>query len=172
MLATHPTPPPYSAGDLCRAMLGGTGAFPALDASRLDRVLCHDADRAVLEVQAGAPWSALPVGASFPGRSVGEAVAANCAGPDGRPIVAHLLALTLVTPDGELRRASRERAPELFALAVGGMGVFGPFYSLTFDLTSLAGATAAPAAAACAPEATDAPGTSIELLVPPEASEA
>lgn len=173
MLATRPTPPLYSAGDLCRAMLSGAGALRALDASRLDRVLCHDADRALLEVQAGAPWGALPVGASFPGQAVGETVAANGAGPDGRPVVAHLRALTLVTADGELRRVSRERAPELFSLAVGGMGVFGPFYSLTFDLASLAGAAAAPLEAVrleAEPESRH--GASIELLLPPAASDA
>lgn len=172
MLATtRPTPPPYSAGELCRAMLGGAGAM--LDASRLDRVLCHDRERALLEVQSGAPWSALPAGTSFPGRTVGEAVAANLAGPDGRPVVAHLRALTLVTPDGELRRASRERAPELFALAVGGMGVFGPFYSLTFDLASLAGAAAASLdTVRLDPEPEATYGTGIELLLPPGARDA
>jgi hypothetical protein len=167
MLATaHPSALPVSAGELCRAMLGEAGAMP--DASRLDRVLRHDPERALLEVQAGAPWSALPVGATFPGRSVGEAVAANLAGPDGRPVVAHLRALTLVTPDGELRRASRERSPELFALAVGGMGVFGPFYSLTFDLASLAEAAGAPLdTVRLEPEPEAHCGTSIELLLPP-----
>lgn len=171
MLAARPTPPLYSAGDLCRAMLGGPGALP--DASRLDRVLCHDAERARMEVQAGAPWSSLPAGRSFPGQTVGETVAANRAGPDGRPVVAHLHALTLVTPDGELRRASREHAPELFALAVGGMGVFGPFYSLTFDLASLAEAAAAPLETIRLETEPGAHhGMSIELLLPPAASDA
>ncbi len=172
MLATtRPTPPPYSAGELCRAMLVGTGATP--DASRLDRVLCHDPARALVEVQAGAPWSALPEAGSFPGHSVGEAVAANLAGPDGRPVVAHLRAFTLVTPDGELRRASRDRAPELFSLAVGGLGVFGPFYSLTFDLASLAEAARAPLEPVrLEPEPAAPCGTSVELLVPPGACDA
>lgn len=174
MLALHCPPAVQSAGDLCRAMLSAPGFWRAFDASRLDRVLCHDADRGLLEVQAGVAWSALPGGAASRGETVGESVATNGAGPDGRPVVAHLRALTLVTPDGELRRASRERSPELFALAVGGMGVFGPFYSLTFDLASLAGAAAAPIVTErplAAPGRVAAFGAEIELLLPPKASD-
>lgn len=174
MHAAHCPPSLQSAGDLCRAMLSAPDAWRAFDASRLDRVLCHDADRGLLEVQAGAPWNAVPGGAGFLGGTVGESVAANRAGPDGRPVVSHLRALTLVTPDGELRRASRERSPELFALAVGGLGVFGPFYSLTFDLDSLAGAAPTPAVSqllAPPPERAAARDAEIELLLPPRASD-
>jgi hypothetical protein len=114
-------------------------------------------------------------GEDFRPGTVGESVAANDAGPDGRPIIAHLRSLTMVTADGELRRASREQAPELFALAVGGFGVFGPFYSVTLDLASLARAVAGAAAPVHLglPQA-DAPGQrfGVELLVPPGSSEA
>lgn len=181
MLATHslplarlPGPRVYSAGDLCKAMLA---CAERLDASGLDRTLCHDAERGLLEVQAGAPWRSLAAftGEDFLPGSVGDSVVANAAGPDGRPMVAHLRSLTMVTADGELRRVSREQAPELFRLAVGGFGAFGPFYSVTLDLASLSRAAADAVAPVCLglPPA-DAPGSSfcIRLLVPPQASEA
>jgi hypothetical protein len=183
MLATHSLALPalagprvFSAGDLCKAVLAGRVQGSRIDDSGLDRVLCHDPQRGVLEVQAGAPWRALAAhgGNAFQAGTVGDSVAANAAGPDGRPVVAHLRSLTLVTADGELRRASRECSPELFRLAVGGFGVFGPFYSVTLELASLAQA----AAAALAPvrlELPEAPAGGacggIELLVPPETSE-
>jgi FAD/FMN-containing dehydrogenase len=143
----------------------------------LDRILCHDAKRGLLEVQSGTPWSALADhgGAAFAPGTVGASAAMNAAGPDGRPVVAHLRAFTLVTADGELRRASRDSTPELFRLAVGGFGVFGPFYSLTLDLASLSRAAAAAAAPVFLklPGETPAQGSrcGVELLVPPEAAE-
>jgi hypothetical protein len=165
---------PYSAGDLCRAMQTAAAHRGALDPSGLDRVLRHDRERGLLEVQAGTAWRALEefVGRGFRDGTVGESVAANAAGPDGHPMVQHLRAFTLATTDGELRRASRDRAPELFALAVGGCGAFGPFYSLTFDLGSLARAAAAAAAPVrfTIPPADGAgPRWSVELLLPPAA---
>jgi hypothetical protein len=161
-----------SAADLCRSVLSGQ-----VDDAGMDRVLRHDPQTGVLEVQAGTRWHALAQhgGSVFGDGTVGDAAATNCAGPDGRPVVAHLRALTLVTADGELRRASRERSPELFRLAIGGFGVFGPFYSVTLDLASLAQA----AAAAVAPVRLELPepgaasaAFGLDLLVPPQASEA
>lgn len=175
--ATAPLTLVASASDLCRAMRAEALPARAIDASGLDRVLRHDTAHGLLEVQAGAPWAALPglADAVFPTATVGEGLALNCAGPDGRPMVAHLRALTLVTPDGELRRASRECSPEIFRVAVGGLGVFGPFYSLTFDLASLASAAAAPVAGVrLAPDGVeaDAPGWLVEVLVPAQACDA
>ncbi len=176
-LAALPVPRICSAQDLCKAMLAGTGQPGRLDATGLDRTLCHDVDRGLLEVQAGASWRSLAAftGEEFLAGTVGDSVAANAAGPDGRPIVTHLRALTLVTADGELRRVSREQSPELFRLAVGGFGAFGPFYSVTLDLRSLARATANAIAPACLElPPVDAPGSQfcMEVLVPPQASEA
>jgi len=182
MLATHSLvlpaltgPRVFSAGDLCKAVLAGGVQGGRVDDSGLDRVLCHDPQRGVLEVQAGTPWRALAAhgGNAFQAGTVGDSVAANAAGPDGRPMVAHLRSLTLVTADGELRRASLDCSPELFRLAVGGFGVFGPFYSVKLDLASLAQA-AAGAAAPVRLELPEAPAgacSGIDLLVPPEASE-
>jgi FAD/FMN-containing dehydrogenase len=52
-------------------------------------------------------------------------------------MVCHVETITLVTPDGEVRRADRCSNPGLFALAVGGHGLFGVLYSLTLRLDSL-----------------------------------
>ncbi|HET9735443.1 MAG TPA: FAD-binding protein [Burkholderiales bacterium] len=164
----------FSAGDLCKAMRATRPALP--DASGLDRILRHDAERGLLEVQSATPWSALAAhtGGAFASGTVGEAVAANAAGPDGQPMVAHVRSITVATADGELRRASRERAPELFRLAVGGFGAVGPFYSVTLELGSLARSLAR----ATPPLRLDLPAPApagarfrIELLLPPQASE-
>ncbi len=177
MLATSPaTPLPHSAGDLCRAMLAAGGYRESFDRG-LDRTLRHDAGRGLVEVQAGVSWHSLRpyIGADFlPGR-VGESVAANCAGPDGEPLVRHLHSLTLASAGGELHRASRERAADLFRLAVGGFGAFGPFYSLTLDLASLmrsAARGAAPVRFEPSDEGPEGQAFALELLVPPQRSDA
>lgn len=170
---------PLSAQELCEAV---RHARP-FNAARLDRVLRLDASRGLVEVQASASWqslaaylrpSALDAAALWSDAAgIGESVATNAAGPDGRPIVAHIEALVLVTADGELRRASRSVNPELFALAVGGQGIFGAAYSVTLSLESLARASAQASAAATL----SLPGASgasrvLQLLVPPASSEA
>lgn len=176
-LAPIASPRVYSAGELCRAMLACPERPVPLDVSGLDRVLRHDAERGLLEVQAATPWRALAgfAGECFGPGTVGEGVAANSPGPDGRPVVAHLRSLTMVTADGELRRISREQTPELFALAVGGFGALGPFYSVTLELDSLARAAAgAVSAVRMALPQVDAPGPrfGIELLAPLESGAA
>lgn len=134
---------PLSAAELCEAM---RHARP-FDATRLNRVLALDAQRGLLEVQGATAWTkiaaelrpgdarAAAVRTAMP--TVAESVARNTAGPDGQPAVAHVHSLTLVTPEGDLRRVSRERDPELFSLAVGGQGLFGVFYSVTLRLDTL-----------------------------------
>lgn len=167
-------PLPLSASDLCRLMRGVTGTGARADLPGLDRLLCHDPARAVVEVQAGAPWNSLSalIGADFMPGTVGASVAANQPGPDGRPVIAHVQALTLATADGHLQRVRRDRSPELFSLAIGGFGVFGPFYSITLDLESLTRTAAAcrPGGHGAVPDtAGDAPRFEVELLVPPAA---
>lgn len=143
-----------------------------LDATRLDRVLRLDEKRALVEVQANVSWKAL-AGHLRPGddrarelrttcASVGESIAWNAAGPDGRPAVAHVESLTLVTPAGQLRRIDRVTSPALFALAVGGQGLFGALYSVTLRIESLTRAVseAEPAEALAA--------GSLQLFVPPQ----
>jgi hypothetical protein len=154
------------------------------DPARLDRVLRVDETRGCVEVQANASWSSIAARAGceadgFSGQwgraaaNIGEAVATNSAGPDGQPMVHHVDGLTLVTPEGELRRVNRASHMELFALAVGGHGIFGAPYSITLGLTSLvrAARNALPLVALDLPK-TEAGGRPLRLLVPPQALEA
>src|SRR6266566_1980972 len=161
---------PLSAYELQEAM---RNARP-IDAARLDRVLRVEPGHGVVEVQANTTWRSLAERLR-PGNAqaaslrttmptVAESLARNAAGPDGRPTVMHVEGLTLVTPDGELRRVSRRAHPELFALSVGGQGLFGALYSVTLKLDSLARAIseAAPSVSGTG----TAPG--MRLLLPPE----
>ena len=139
MLATTPV----SALELRDAVRQGR----TVDACRLNRILGLDAAHGLLEVQAATPWQAIAaelrpgdaraaVRTTMP--TVGESIARNAAGPDGMPAVSHVASLALVMPDGELRRVSRSRDAELFALAVGGHGLFGTIYSITLRIATLA----------------------------------
>jgi len=150
------------------------------DMSRLNRILGVDSRRALVEVQAGVSWRAL-ADHLRPGDAraralrttcltVGESIARNAAGPDGRPTVAHVESLTMVTPDGQLRRIDRLANPALFSLALGGQGVFGILYSATLRVESLARAVSEAEPAAMAPAA--ALANSLQLLVPPEQADA
>lgn len=166
---------PLSAAELCETMRHARPFDPA----RLNRVLALDAQRGLLEVQGATAWTkiaadlrpgdarAAAVRTTMP--TVGESVARNAAGPDGRPAVAHVHSLTLVTPEGELRRLSRERDRELFSLAVGGQGLFGVFYSVTLRMDTLGRAVER----AMRPQSLVLRGgthseRSLEVLVPPE----
>jgi FAD/FMN-containing dehydrogenase len=134
---------PLSAQELCQSVRAA-GRF---DASRLDRVLGVDEARGLVEVQSGTPWKALAerlrpgdprafdVQTTY--RTIGESLACNAAGPDGRPTVSHVESFTMVTPDGLLRRVDRVSNPGLFCLVVGGQGLFGAIYSVTLRLDSL-----------------------------------
>jgi len=135
---------PLSAHELCEAM---RNALP-YDPARLDRVLRYDADRGLVEVQASTHWTSIasqlrPGDAQAASASstalptVGESIALNAAGPDGRPAVTHVDSLTLVTPGGELRRVNRVANGALFGLVVGGQGLFGALYSVTLRIESL-----------------------------------
>jgi hypothetical protein len=167
----EPLSRPLSAAELCEAMRRAR----AFDASGLDRILRVDEDRGLVEVQASVTWRSLAErlrpGDAQAGAArttlptVGESLAWNAAGPDGRPAVTHVESIALVTPEGELRRVSRVASAELFALAVGGQGLFGAPYSVTLRIESLARAVSDGAAAPPARM----PGGALRLLVPPEA---
>ncbi|HZQ74947.1 MAG TPA: FAD-binding protein [Burkholderiales bacterium] len=171
MLATLALP--LSAADLCQAVR----LAKPFNARRLDRVLRLDASAGLVEVQASATWAGLAaylrpsapeIAAAWDGAgTVGESVETNAAGPDGRPAVAHVEGIALVTPEGELRRVNRSQR-ELFRLAVGGQGLFGAAYSVTLRLESLARA----ASEASAPIVLALPKGEtrcrrLDLLVPP-----
>jgi hypothetical protein len=180
-----PTVRVRSADELRNALRQGRGQALTLDATGLDRVLHADAARALLEVQAATSWSELAGYLSGRGTAldsfaglarlpatVGAAVSQAGAGPDGLPVSAHVVAATLVTHDGELRRADRHANAQLLALALGGQGVLGVLYSLTLSIESLQRSAAQPAAAVelCMPEvgAAGASACTIECLLPPE----
>lgn len=167
---------PLSALELSAAL---RAALP-YDASRLDRVLGVDEQHGLVEVQAGTEWKTIAA-ALRPGDpraaavrttlpTVGESVSSNTAGPDGRPAIAHVESIALVTPGGELRRVSRTSNRELFALVAGGQGLFGALYSVTLDMGSLSRAVSEAAATeVLAPVAATLPSRPLHLLLPPEA---
>ena len=165
---------PLSAYELRDAVRHGQ----RVDTSRLDRILRPEDNRGVIEVQAATPWRAL---ASLlrPGdtqseaaslkatmRTIGESIARNTAGPDGRPAVTHIESLTLVTPEGELRRINRVANSSLFALVVGGQNLFGTLYSATMRVNSLL--RSADETIKAEPPAPSGPDA-FQLLIPPDA---
>lgn len=173
---SHASVVPLSAHELRDAVRQARPFDPA----RLDRVLRTDPQRGVVEVQAGTPWArvathlrpgdedAARVGAGLP--TVGTSVAWNAAGPDGRPAIGHVESLTLVTPDGELRRASRAANTDLFALAMGGQDLFGSLYSVTLRIDSLFRSLGEVVPEnEPAPQATRSANRGLRLLVPPDA---
>jgi len=137
--AGHPAILVRSADELRKALRAARERSVTVDLSGLNRLLRLDSLRRLVELQAAAPWSALQqhgVTATLQG-TIGDAVSANVPGPDGTPMVCEVEAITLVTPDGEVRRADRQANADLFALAVGGHGLLGVLYSVTLRLDSL-----------------------------------
>lgn len=148
-----------------------------IDAARLDRILRVDEQHGLVEVQAATTWRSLAerlrpddaraaAASRFALPTVGESIACNAAGPDGRPAIVHVESLTLVAPEGELRRITRLAHGELLALIVGGHDLFGTLYSITLRMESLARAVAE----ATFPEnCEDEQSRRLQLLVPPDA---
>jgi len=162
---------PLSAHELSAAVRAG---IPH-DASRLDRVLRVDERHRLIEAQAGTTWKTIaaalrpddPRAAAMKTTmtTVGESLACNAAGPDGRPAVVHTESFALVTPGGELRRVSRTANRDLFSLVAGGHGLFGALYSVTLDIGSLSRAVnEAAAPEVISPAKT---GVALHLLLPP-----
>ena len=161
---------PLSVHELCRALRDGQ----PYQEDRLDRVLWSDTSRGLIEVQSAVTWMALAArlrpgdlaiaGGRATRATVGESVARNAAGLDGTPAVQHIEALAMISPDGQLRRVSRLHHPELFTLAIGGHGLFGPVYSITLRLESLSRALVATPA----PRLPRTGARPLQLLVPPE----
>ena len=136
----------------------GAQAFAAdgvmLDSRRLDRVLNFDRIRGLIEVEAGMQWPALlayltesqqghdrawtfaqkQTGADR--LTIGGCLAANVHGRGLRmaPFVGDVESFTLLDAGGDLLRCSRKENSELFALAIGGYGLFGFIYSVTLRL--------------------------------------
>jgi hypothetical protein len=165
---------PLSALELSAAVR----AAQPYDASRLDRVLRVDERFGLVEVQAATPWKAIAAalrpddaraaGTQTTMATVGDSLALNAAGPDGRPAVVHVESIAVVTPSGELRRASRTAHPELFSLIAGGHGLFGALYSVTLDIGSLSRAVNDAAAPEVLSSGAPVEGHPLKLLLPPE----
>ena len=173
--------PPLSAQELCQSVR----ACAPFEASRLDRVLAVDETRGLVEAQSGATWKTLAARLRPGDRraqevrtahsTIGESLACNAAGPDGRPTVSHVQSFTMVTPDGQLRRVDRITNPGLFRLVVGGQGLFGAIYSVTLRLESLARALAEAQATQQSDQLGEASAHTVRklvLLVPPVRLEA
>jgi FAD/FMN-containing dehydrogenase len=120
---------------------GGT----VISMSRMDRVLELDAERGIVEVEAGIqwpelieelhrrqrgvrePWTIAQKQTGADRLSIGGAAAANVHGRGltMRPFVADVEAFTIVTAGGRALRCSRGENRDLFRLALGGYGLFG-----------------------------------------------
>ena len=144
------TVPVRSADELRRALRAAREHALHLDVSGLNRMLRLDGERRLVELQAATPWAALteylgeqgfaPAAVGFAGNlagSVGDAVSENAPGPDGAPMSLHVEAITLVTAEGDVRRADRHANPDLFTLAIGGHDLIGVLYSVTLRIDSL-----------------------------------
>ncbi len=116
-----------------------------VDMCGLNRVISLDAERGILEAEAGAQWPALLdwLERAQQGRepqwgirqkqtgadrlSLGGALAANIHGRGLKlpPFIADVESFDLLNHRGELLRCSRSENDELFRLAIGGYGLFG-----------------------------------------------
>jgi FAD/FMN-containing dehydrogenase len=125
-----------------------------IDTRALDGILDFDATAGRVRVAAGTRWPTLQAflatqrdryGRGWAIRqkqtgaddfSLGGALAANIHGRglDMAPFVDDIEAFTLVKTDGTIVLVNRMREPELFALAVGGYGLFGVVVDLTLRL--------------------------------------
>ncbi len=125
-----------------------------LDMCGFQSVLTFDAERGLLEVEAGIQWPELiqwlldaqagrthtwgilqkQTGADR--LSLGGALSANIHGRGLRirPIISDIESFSLVAADGEVRQCSRTENSDLFGLAIGGYGLFGVIASVTLRL--------------------------------------
>jgi FAD/FMN-containing dehydrogenase len=125
-----------------------------VDTRALNRVLAFDDERGVITVEGGIQWPELvgylDAGQEGRGRqwgiyqkqtgadrlSIAGALSCNCHGRglNLKPIVDQVQAFDLIGPDGEVRTCSRSQHTELFRLAIGGYGLFGPISRVELTL--------------------------------------
>lgn len=116
-----------------------------IDTRALDRVLAFDLDRGIVDVEGGIQWPGLlaelerrQAGVAKPWGivqkqtgadrlSLGGALACNAHGRGlaFKPIVDQVESFDLLDASGTIRHCSRDGNRELFALAIGGYGLFG-----------------------------------------------
>ena len=126
-----------------------------LDTRSLNRVLGFDAERGVVEVEAGIQWPELVehLLREQRGRSrqwgiaqkqtggdrltLGGTLAANAHGRGltMKPIIGDVESFVLIDWRGHMHVCSRTENAELFKLAIGGYGLFGVIYSVRLKLT-------------------------------------
>ena len=126
-----------------------------VDLTGLNRVIDLDVERGLIRVEAGIQWPELVAHLAWVGvgeprawgiiqkqtgadrMTIGGLLASNVHGRGLRfkPIVADVEAFEIVDPAGAVIACSRESNPELFALAIGGYGLFGPIATVTLRLT-------------------------------------
>jgi FAD/FMN-containing dehydrogenase len=125
-----------------------------LDTEALNRVISFDPHGGLVEAEAGIRWPELldelhrrQAGMNQPWGirqkqtgadrlSLGGALSANAHGRGlgCKPLIGDIEAFTLIDADGQVRYCSRYRNPELFALAIGGYGLFGVIATVTLRL--------------------------------------
>lgn len=115
-----------------------------LDMRAMNRVVALDETTGLLQVEAGIEWPELIQGymslqkenvrwgirqkqGGGDRMTLGGALSANAHGHDldSPPIISDVEWIEIVTADGSLKRCSRKENADLFALAVGGYGLFG-----------------------------------------------
>src|SRR6476660_4294081 len=131
----------------------GTGTL-LLDMTRMCRVVDLDAERGLIQVEAGIQWPQLVThllwaGGNQPGQwgivqkqtgadrlTIGGALSANIHGRGlrMRPIIANVESFDLIDPAGAVVTCSRSTNRDLFALAIGGYGLFGVIARVTLRL--------------------------------------
>jgi FAD/FMN-containing dehydrogenase len=125
-----------------------------VDLTSLNRIVDLDAERGHVTIEAGVQWPELVAHLNWAGAShadawgivqkqtgadrmtLGGALAANIHGRGLRfkPIVADVESFDLVDANGARVHCSRTVNPELFTLAIGGYGLFGPMATITLRL--------------------------------------
>jgi FAD/FMN-containing dehydrogenase len=131
-----------------------TGAT-LIETVAMNRVLHFDRTRGLIEVESGMEWPELidyllahqqgdsrqwgirqkQTGADK--LTMGGALSANIHGRGlrMRPFIDDIESFTLLDASGKSQVCSRSQNPELFKLAIGGYGLFGPVYSITLRLS-------------------------------------
>lgn len=119
----------------------------ALDMRDFDEVLAFDRERKIIRVEAGATWDdvqryvaphglAIKVMQSSNIFTVGGTLSANAHGRDldKTSVVDTVRSIHVLTADGQVVEASREKNPELLRLVIGGYGMFGVIVDAELDL--------------------------------------
>jgi FAD/FMN-containing dehydrogenase len=141
----------------CRHSMGGqqfaTDSL-CIDTRALDRVISFDQERGLIEAEAGIQWpkfihTYLDAQADRANQwgiaqkqtgadtfTLGGSLSSNVHGRGlaMEPLISNIESFTLINPDGESIRCSRDENTELFRVAIGGYGLFGLIDTVTLQL--------------------------------------